>query len=103
MSADTNGLPKIGVYVCHCGTNIAGDGRRRARWPEYAAGLPGVTVARDYKYMCSDPGQELIKEDIRANGLDRMVVASCSPSLHEAHLPAGHRRRAGSTRTSSRW
>ena len=41
-------------------------------------------MARAYKYMCSDPGQELIKEDIRANGLDRVVVASCSPTLHEA-------------------
>ncbi len=83
MSADTNGQPKIGVYVCHCGTNIAAtvdvDAVR-----DFAAGLPGVAVSRAYKYMCSDPGQELIKEDIRANGLERVVVASCSPSLHEA-------------------
>ena len=42
-----------------------------------------MVVARDYKYMCSDPGQELIKQDIRANGLNRVVVASCSPHLHE--------------------
>ncbi len=78
-----NGQPKIGVYVCHCGTNIAATVDVEAV-REYAAGLPGVTVARGYKYMCSDPGQELIKEDIRANGLDRVVVAACSPSLHEA-------------------
>jgi heterodisulfide reductase subunit A len=77
-----NGKPKIGVYVCHCGTNIAGTVDVEAV-REYAEGLPGVTVARAYKYMCSDPGQELIKEDIRANGLERVVVASCSPTLHE--------------------
>ena len=76
------GQPKIGVYVCHCGTNIAGTVDVEAV-RAYAEGLPGVTVARAYKYMCSDPGQELIKEDIRANGLERVVVASCSPTLHE--------------------
>lgn len=73
---------RIGVYVCHCGTNIAGTIDVRAV-SEYAATLPGVVVARDYKYMCSDPGQELIKEDIRAHWLDRIVVAACSPTLHE--------------------
>ncbi len=78
-----NGQPKIGVYVCHCGTNIAGTVDVEAV-RDYAARLPGVTVARAYKYMCSDPGQELIKEDIRANGLERVIVASCSPTLHEA-------------------
>jgi heterodisulfide reductase subunit A len=78
-----NGQPRIGVYVCHCGTNIAGTVDVEAV-RSYAEGLPGVTVARAYKYMCSDPGQELIKEDIRANDLERVVVASCSPSLHEA-------------------
>ncbi len=73
---------RIGVYVCHCGTNIAGtiDVRSVA---EYAAGLPGVALARDYKYMCSDPGQELIGQDIRENNLDRVIVAACSPCLHE--------------------
>jgi heterodisulfide reductase subunit A len=50
---------------------------------EYAATLPHVVVARDYKYMCSDPGQELIKTDIAENGLNRVVVAACSPHLHE--------------------
>jgi heterodisulfide reductase subunit A len=72
----------IGVYVCHCGVNIAGmiDVAAVAEW---AATLPGVVVARDYKYMCSDPGQELIKRDILDHGLDRIVVASCSPHLHE--------------------
>ena len=74
--------PKIGVYVCHCGSNIAGvvDCSKVA---EYARGLPNVAVARDYKYMCSDPGQNLIKEDIKKLGLNRVVVASCSPRMHE--------------------
>jgi heterodisulfide reductase subunit A len=70
------------VYVCHCGTNIAGivDVAEVAR---YAGTLGGVALARDYKYMCSDPGQELIKKDIAEHRLDRIVVASCSPCLHE--------------------
>ncbi len=74
--------PRIGVYVCHCGTNIAGviDVKNLAG---YAAGLPGVTLARDYKYMCSDPGQELLRRDIAEHGLNRIVVAACSPHLHE--------------------
>ena len=73
---------KIGVYVCHCGTNIAGIVDVKAV-TEHAAKLPGVVVAREYKYMCSDPGQELIKTDIKEHGLNRVVVASCSPHLHE--------------------
>ncbi len=79
----TNGDTRIGVYICHCGTNIAGAIDVDAL-TEYAAGLPGVTVSRAYKYMCSDPGQDLITEDIAEQGLDRVVVAACSPSLHEA-------------------
>jgi len=77
-----NGAGGVGVYICHCGTNIAGpiDVRGLA---EYAGTLPGVTLAREYKYMCSDPGQELIKQDIRDHGLTRIVVAACSPCLHE--------------------
>ena len=74
--------PKIGVYICHCGSNIAGmvNTEEVAR---FAHGLEGVVVARDYKFMCSDPGQELIKKDIRELGLNRVVVASCSPTMHE--------------------
>ncbi len=74
--------PKIGVYVCHCGANIAGiiDVGSVA---EFARGLPSVVVARDYKFVCSDPGQDLIKNDIKELGLNRVVVASCSPRLHE--------------------
>ncbi len=73
---------RIGVYICHCGTNIAGmvDVDVVAR---YAAQLDSVTVARHYAYMCSEPGQALIKEDIRDEGLNRVVVASCSPLMHE--------------------
>ena len=50
---------------------------------EYVSKLPGVVVSREYKYMCSDPGQELIQSDIKEHNLDRIVVASCSPLLHE--------------------
>jgi heterodisulfide reductase subunit A len=75
--------PKIGVYVCHCGANIAGT-VDVVQVVEYARGLPGVAVARDYKFMCSDPGQDLIKNDIKETGLNRVVVASCSPRLHES-------------------
>ena len=74
--------PRIGVYVCHCGSNIAGTVDVEAV-TEYASKLPGVVVARDYKYSCSDPGQEMIRQDIQELGLDRVVVASCSPRLHE--------------------
>ncbi len=84
MSKDysPNGGPRVGVYVCHCGTNIAATVDVK-RLTEYAARLPNVTIARDYKYMCSDPGQELIKKDIEEHKLNRIVVAACSPLLHE--------------------
>jgi len=78
----TNGDSKIGVYVCHCGTNISATVDVDAV-VDFAEGLAGVAVSRGYKYMCSDPGQEMIKEDIREQGLERVVVASCSPTLHE--------------------
>jgi heterodisulfide reductase subunit A len=73
---------KIGVYVCHCGANIANT-VDVAQVAEFARGLPSVVVARDYKFVCSDPGQDMIKNDIRELGLNRVVVASCSPRLHE--------------------
>ena len=77
-----NGPVRIGVYICHCGTNIAAvvDVKALAR---YAASLPRVAVSREYKYMCSDPGQDLMAKDIAEHGLNRVVVASCSPHLHE--------------------
>ena len=74
--------PKIGVYVCHCGANIAGTVDVE-QVTQFAQGLPSVAVARNYKFVCSDPGQELIKNDIKGLGLNRVVVASCSPRLHE--------------------
>jgi heterodisulfide reductase subunit A len=78
----SNGDVRIGFYICHCGHNIAGlvDCPAVA---QYIAKLPGVAVSRDYKYMCSEPGQELIQQDIREHKLNRVVVASCSPLLHE--------------------
>ena len=74
--------PRIGVYICHCGSNIA-DTVDVAEVAQFAQGLDSVVVARHYKFMCSDPGQKLIKEDIRELGLNRVVVASCSPTMHE--------------------
>lgn len=73
---------RTGVYVCHCGTNIAAT-VDVAAVAEYARSLEGVVLARDYSYMCSDPGQDLIKQDIHEYGLNRVVVASCSPLMHE--------------------
>jgi heterodisulfide reductase subunit A len=78
----TNGDIRIGFYICHCGHNIGGVVDCTAVAHEIT-GLPGVVVSRDYKYMCSDPGQELIRNDIREHALNRIVVASCSPLLHE--------------------
>ena len=77
-----NGTIRIGFYVCHCGHNIAGTIDVEAV-AKYVATLPGVVVSREYKYMCSDPGQELIQADIKEQKLNRVVVASCSPLLHE--------------------
>src|SRR5574341_21854 len=73
---------RIGVYVCHCGHNIAGavDVEAVAQW---AATLPNVIVSRDYRFMCSSLGQELIEKDIKELDLNRVVVASCSPLMHE--------------------
>lgn len=74
--------PKVGVYICHCGANIASTVDVEAV-TDFAKSLPSVAIARNYKFMCSDPGQELIKNDIKELGLNRIVVASCSPRLHE--------------------
>jgi heterodisulfide reductase subunit A len=75
-------MPRIGVYVCHCGLNIAGvvDVEKVV---EYARNLPDVIVARSYTYMCSEPGQRMIQEDIKSHRLDRIVIATCSPRMHE--------------------
>jgi heterodisulfide reductase subunit A2 len=75
-------LPRIGVFVCHCGTNISAtvDVDKVA---EYAAGLPGVVFTQTNKYTCSDPGQEQIRRAIVEQKLDRVVIAACSPRMHE--------------------
>jgi len=75
-------MARIGVYVCHCGLNIAGvvDVEKVA---EYAKTLPNVVTARHYTYMCSEPGQRLVQDDIKAHKLDRVVIATCSPRMHE--------------------
>jgi heterodisulfide reductase subunit A-like polyferredoxin len=74
--------PRIGVYVCHCGLNIARtvDCRKVA---SESARLENVVLARDIQYACSEPGQQSIEEDIAEQALDRIVIASCSPRLHE--------------------
>jgi len=82
MTEKENGELRIGVYVCHCGLNIAGSVDCEAV-TEFAKGMDDVVVASDNKYTCSDPGQEIIKNDIREHKLNRVVVASCTPRLHE--------------------
>jgi heterodisulfide reductase subunit A len=74
-------LAKVGVFVCHCGVNIAGK-VDVARVAEEVGKLPEVALARDYKFMCSSPGQALVKDAIREHGLNRVVVAACSPKMH---------------------
>jgi len=77
-----NEKPVIGVYVCHCGMNIASKVDIEAV-KNYAQGLENVKIAEEYKFMCSSPGQDLIINDIKKKGLNRVVVASCSPRMHE--------------------
>jgi heterodisulfide reductase subunit A len=79
---DPNGK-KIGVFVCHCGTNIAGtlDVKRIV---ESVKDYPGVALCVDYVYMCSEPGQKMVKDAIRDKNLEGVVIASCSPTLHQA-------------------
>ncbi len=72
----------MGVYVCYCGGNIS-DQVDVEKVCEQARKVPGVVVARANMFMCSDPGQEMIIEDLKSGLVDRVVVASCSPSLHE--------------------
>lgn len=73
---------KVGVYICHCGNNIAAtvDMEEVTR---HASTLTGVHAARNYRFMCSEPGQEIIKQDIKELGINRVVVSACSPRMHE--------------------
>jgi len=80
MSQD--GQVKIGVYICHCGVNISAT-VNVAQVRDFISKAPNVTIARDYKFMCSDPGQDLIKQDIKNLGINRVVVSACSPLMHE--------------------
>ena len=73
---------RIGVYVCHCGSNIAGV-VPPAEIAEYAARLPGVVRATDTLYACADSGQNLIKEEVLKYNLNRVVVSACSVRMHE--------------------
>lgn len=73
---------KIGVYICHCGVNISAT-VNVAQVRDFISKAPNVTIARDYKFMCSDPGQDLIKQDIKNLGINRVVVSACSPLMHE--------------------
>jgi heterodisulfide reductase subunit A len=74
--------PKIGVYICDCGVNISAV-VDVAEVVAFANRLPNVVIARENKYMCSEPGQKMIQDDIRDFGLTRVVVASCTPRMHE--------------------
>jgi NADH:ubiquinone oxidoreductase subunit E/NAD-dependent dihydropyrimidine dehydrogenase PreA subunit len=75
-------MDKLGVFVCHCGRNI-GATVNVGKVIEAVGKYPGVAHCEDYKYMCSEPGQSLIKKRIAEKGLDAVVVACCTPSLHE--------------------
>jgi len=74
--------PRIGVYVCQCGSNIAATVDTEAV-AQFAQGLDGVVLTRVNKYTCSDPGQAIIRQDIKEHNLDRVVIAACTPRMHE--------------------
>ena len=73
---------RVGVFICHCGSNIAGT-VDVAKVAAEARKIPGVAFATDYMYTCSEPGQDEIKAAIKREDLDRIVVAACSPRMHE--------------------
>ncbi len=75
-------MKRIGVFICWCGSNIGGVVDVPGVAAEIA-GISGVLCSTDYKYMCSEPGQDKIIKAIKDDHLDRIVVASCSPRLHE--------------------
>ncbi|MFQ3574753.1 MAG: CoB--CoM heterodisulfide reductase iron-sulfur subunit A family protein, partial [Thermodesulfovibrionales bacterium] len=75
-------MAKVGVYVCHCGENIAGAVKVKDVM-KYAETIPDVAIVRDYLFMCSEAGQEIIQQDIKDGLIDRVVVAACTPRTHE--------------------
>jgi heterodisulfide reductase subunit A len=79
---DEKKTPRIGVYVCQCGSNIAATVDTESV-AQFADGLDGVVLTRVNKYSCSDPGQNLIRNDIKEHNLERVVIAACSPRMHE--------------------
>lgn len=81
-NGSTNGQVRIGFFICHCGVNISATVNvNEVR--DYIAKLPGVVVSQDYRFMCSDPGQDMIVNAIKTQKLNRVVVAACSPLMHE--------------------
>ena len=79
---NNNDKPKVGVYVCHCGGNIS-DVVDVKKVLEALKNVEGVTLSTHYEFMCSDPGQNKIKDAIKDGTINRVVVAACSPRLHE--------------------
>jgi heterodisulfide reductase subunit A len=77
----TNEKPRVGVYICHCGGNIS-DTVDVAKVKEAVGKFPSVEIAETYEYVCSDPGQELIAKGVKEHGINRVVVASCTPKMH---------------------
>ncbi len=75
-------MKNIGVFICQCGINIAGTVDIE-RLKEEMSKYPGVSYVMDYKYMCSDPGQALVRDTIKGEELNGIVIAACSPTLHE--------------------
>jgi heterodisulfide reductase subunit A2 len=74
--------PRVGVFVCHCGLNIAGT-VDISKVVEYAKTIPDVVIVKENRYTCADPGQEEIRKAIKEYNLNRVVVAACSPRMHE--------------------
>jgi len=72
---------KTGIFICHCGHNIKHTVDVK-KLSEYFKKIPNVTVSKDYVFVCSEPGQDMIKDAIEKEGLDRVIIASCTPSLH---------------------
>jgi len=79
---EENSCPKIGVYVCHCGTNIAGSVNIE-EVVNYSKTIENVSIVREHMYLCSEQGQNIIKDDIKKEGINRVVAACCSPRTHE--------------------
>jgi heterodisulfide reductase subunit A len=75
-------MPRVGVFICHCGTNIAKT-VDSGKVTEAAAKLPYVVTAQDYVYMCSSAGQQMIEDAIKEHNLDRVVIAACTPQMHQ--------------------